>query len=246
MTHRFLNGTIYHKRLLPKKHRFKYNLFMIDIDLAALDKLENKYLSINRFNLFSFHAKDHFGMNTDFLNNVEELCGKFNIKGAFHMRFITLPSIFGFVFNPISCLILIEDEKPKFMFIEVHNYNGGRVVYYVELHPLDLHTYEGESKKDMYVSPFFQEEGLYKFKLTYTDERFLLHITLFENNKKMLVSTLDTKALSYDEKTIKKLFFHYKLLTVALFTRTLWQSLKLKLKGLAWNSIKSKEQIKRY
>lgn len=246
MTHRFLDGTIYHKRFLPKQHTFKYDFFMIDMDLANLDTLKNSYLSINRFNLFAFNTKDHFGISEDFLTNVEELCGKFNIEGSYNMRFITLPSIFGFVFNPISCLILIEDDKPKIMFAEVHNYNGGRVVYFVELKHLSVNTYEGETKKDMYVSPFFEASGIYKFKLVYTDEKFLLNITLFENDKKMLISTLDTKSLAYDEKTIKKLFLNHKLLTIFVVTRTLWQSLKLKLKGLAWNSVTSKDQIRRY
>lgn len=246
MSHRFLNGTIYHKRFLPKQHMFKYDFFMIDIDLAHLESLKNSYLSINQFNLFAFNTKDHFGMSRDFLDNVEELCGKFNIQGAFTMRFITLPSIFGFVFNPISCLLLIEEKKPKFMFAEVHNYNGGRVVYFIKLENTSSNVYEGESKKDMYVSPFFEASGLYKFKLIYTDEKFFLHITLFEKDKKMLISSLDTKPLVYDEKTIKQLFFTHKLLTIFVVTRTIWQSLKLKLKGLTWNSVTSKDQIRRY
>lgn len=246
MSHNFLQGSIYHKRVLPKEHKFTYNFFMLDIDLADLNSLKNKNLSINKFNLFSFYTKDHFGQSDDFLVNVDELCKKFKIDGKYDMRFITLPSILGFVFNPISCLILSQDGDLKYLFAEVHNYNGGRVVYFVELEKLSQDNYKGQTKKDMYVSPFFKSEGVYKFKLHYSEDKFILNITLYEDDKKMLTSTLDLNKKEYNESMIKKMFFSHKFLTIFVVIKTLWQSLKLKLKGIAWNSVTPKDQIRRY
>lgn len=158
--HKYLNGMIYHKRFSPKQHFFKYKFFMLDLDLNSLETLSNNSLfSYNKFNLFSLFAKDHFGKSKDFRKNVESLIEKYQMKSTSTIRFITLPRIMGFVFNPISVLLLIEDEKPKQMLVEVHNYNGGRVVYPVDLKTTNNRLYFGTTQKDMYVSPFLKEMG---------------------------------------------------------------------------------------
>jgi len=245
MSHKFFEGTIYHKRVSPKKHNFKYNFFMLDIDMCSFETLKNKYFSFNKFNLFSFHTKDHFGKNKDFNENVTELLSKYSLKPTPIMRFITLPSIVGYVFNPISVLILFDEKIPTHMIAEVHNYNGGRVIYCVPLLTDDNKNYKGIGKKDMYVSPFFDRVGRYEFSLLYEEETFCLGITLYENDMKMLTTSLVAKSLVFNQKNIVSLFLRHKLLTVLVVTRTLWQSLQLKLKGLKWHSPEAKDQIRR-
>ena len=55
------NGQVIHKRFKPKVHYFKYNVFSLLIDLSELETLDKKvrFFSYNRFNLISFHEKDH-------------------------------------------------------------------------------------------------------------------------------------------------------------------------------------------
>lgn len=245
MSHKFFEGNIYHKRYSPKIHDFKYKFFMIDINISKLDKLENKYFSQNSFNLFSFNTKDHFGESEDFKKNIKNLLKKYDLEATEKMRFITLPRIFGYVFNPISVLILFENDKPTNMIAEVHNYNGGRVIYPVKLETKDNKHYKGESLKDMYVSPFFKRDGRYEFDLIYTSNDFSIGIKLFEDGKKMLSSTFVGKSLVFNEVNIISLLFRHTLLTVWVVTRTIWQSLKLKLKGLKYNGPEAIDQTRR-
>lgn len=245
MNHAFYEGKIYHKRMLPKVHDFTYKFFMLDIALDSYETLSNKYFSINSFNLFSFQTKDHFGKDTDFKKNIEELLTQYGLKPTQNMRFITLPSIIGYVFNPISILLLFNGNTPTHMIAEVHNYNGGRVIYPVKLESKDKKHYKGVGFKDMYVSPFFDRVGKYQFSLTYDATQFALSIALFENEKKMLTTTFVGKPLSFSVQNIKSLFFRHTFLTLWVVTRTLWQSLKLKLKGLRWNSPTPEDQIRR-
>lgn len=245
MSHQFFEGIIYHKRYAPKQHKFKYKFFMLDIDISSLDTLNNKYFSQNRFNLFSFHTKNHFGVTNNFILNIQELLLKYSIKPTDKMRFVTLPSILGYVFNPISVLILFQNNKPSHMIAEVHNYNGGRVIYPVEVESNDGIHFKGITAKDMYVSPFFKREGRYEFDLTYTKEQFSIGINLFEEDEKMLSSTFVGKSLAFSETSIRSLFFKHTLLTLWVVTRTLWQSIKLKSKGLKWNSPTPQDQIRR-
>lgn len=245
MSHKFIEGTIFHKRVSPKKHDFQYKFFMLDIDMSSFDKLDNDYFSINSFNLFSFNTKDHFGKSKDFKENIRALLKQYSIKASEKMRFITLPSILGYVFNPISVLVLFEKDVPSYILAEVHNYNGGRVIYPVKLESNDNKHFKGTSSKDMYVSPFFKRDGKYEFDLSYTDDKFSIGVTLFENDEKMLTSTFIGDALVFNKNNIISLFFRHTLLTVWVVTRTVWQSLKLKLKGLKWNKPITQDQIRR-
>lgn len=245
MSHKFIEGSIYHKRVSPKKHSFKYKFFMVDIDMSSFEKLDNSFFSLNSFNLFSFHSKDHFGKSDNFKENIKALLEKYSLKATSKMRFVTLPSILGYVFNPISVLILFDKNRPTHLIAEVHNYNGGRVIYPVELISKDKKHYKGITRKDMYVSPFFNRDGKYEFDLTYTDNQFSIGINLFENENKMLTSTFTGTSLIFNETNILSLFFRHTLLTVWVVTRTIWQSLKLKLKGLSWNKPIIQDQVRR-
>jgi DUF1365 family protein len=245
MSHQFFEGTIYHKRYSPKKHQFTYKFFMLDIDTLSLETLQNKYFSQNSFNLFSFYTKDHFGVSENFNENINDLLSKYELTPSTKMRFVTLPSILGYVFNPISVLVLFEEDIPTYMLAEVHNYNGGRVIYPVKLEAKSKTHYKGVTLKDMYVSPFFEREGRYEFDLTYSRDNFSIGINLFENDIKMLTSTFVGKSLEFNEKNIRSLFFRHTILTILVVTRTIWQSLKLKLKGLKWNSPTPQDKIRR-
>lgn len=246
MSHQFIDGTIFHKRTAPKEHQFKYNFCMLDFDVKEYENLnEPSLFSLDRFNLFSFYSKDHFGENKNFYRNTLELLSKFGLHKPDTLRFITLPRICGFVFNPISVVVLITKNIPTHLLAEVHNYNGGRIVYYVELEKQG-NFYSGNSSKDMYVSPFFDRIGAYSFKLKYTQEEFLLQVNLFENDSKVLSSTLQGTYLPYNNQTIRQLFFKHTFLTLWVVTRTIYQSLKLKLKGLQWYNPTPIDQTRRY
>lgn len=243
----FYDGVIYHKRFLPKQHDFKYKFFMLDIDINNLNKEKSKLFSYNKFNLFSFKSKDHFGGKKDFLENIDELLKKFDIKKPTKTRFITLPRIMNFVFNPISLLLIInKEEKLDFILAEVHNYNGGRVIYPIKLSHRGHNLYRGEIPKDMYVSPFFKRDGSYSFLFRYDKSNVALKIDLFEENKKMLTASFSGTPLPFSDKNIIKLFLKHTFLTFFVVTRTLWQSLKLYKKGLKFNSVEDIDTKRRY
>lgn len=246
MSHSFFEGTVYHKRYSPKVHEFTYPFYLLDIDLDVLSTLKNRLFSLQGFNLFSFKSKDHFGAHEDFMQNVEELLGKFGLKASENMHFITLPRVANFVFNPISVLILFENEKPTHLFAEVHNYNGGRVVYPVTLNTKDDRGYEGEVMKEMYVSPFLETSGEYRFFLRYDEDKMSLKVDLYDAGAKKLTACFSGKARPFKSATVAKLFVRHSFLTLWVVTRTLWQSFKLWRKGLTFYSPLPSDQIRRY
>ncbi|MBE0492702.1 MAG: DUF1365 domain-containing protein [Sulfurospirillum sp.] len=239
MSHRIYEGEVYHHRFVPKVHQFTYPFFLLDIDVANLATLQGKF--------FSFSAKDHFGSHDDFEQNIAELLEKFDLKGAASVRFLTLPRIFRFVFNPLSVVVLFDaNDTPFYILAEVHNYNGGRIVYPVKLIKQNENYYTGEVHKEMYVSPFLQREGEYKFTMHYTKNELKLTITLHEEGVKTLLASLHTKAVAFTPHNERALFFKHLFITFRVVTRTLWQSLKLYLKGIKFYSVTPQDQVKRY
>ena len=115
--HRFYEGAIYHKRVHPKTHEFKYKFYLLDIDVAdssSFEKLKNSFFSINRLNFLSFKTKDHFGTSDNFLENIDGLLEKFNLEKSSKLRFITLPRVLNFVFNPISILMVFDKDSRNY------------------------------------------------------------------------------------------------------------------------------------
>lgn len=246
MSHRYFEGEIYHKRFTPKVHEFSYPFFMLDIDLDSFETLGHRFFKRERGSLFSFFAKDHFGSHENFLDNVGQLLEKFSLEPSSGMRFITLPRISNFVFNPISMLIVFHENRPTHLLAEVHNYNGGRIVYPVALHHVKHNRYSGESLKDMYVSPFLDRDGVYRFEIDYSEDALMCSITYLKDELKVLKATLNAKSLPFESQSTRGLFGRHLFLTFGVVTRTLWQTLKLKLKGLTWFSPTPIDQIRRY
>ena len=244
--HKFYEGTIYHKRFHPKVHEFKYNFYLLDIDLNYFENLKNSLFSINKLNFLSFKTKDHFGKSDDFLQNVDELLEKFSIKKTKNMRFFTLPRVLNFVFNPISALVVFDDNnQATHLLAEVHNYNNGRVVYPILLEKKG-NSYTGKVKKDMYVSPFFKTDGVYEFQLKYDENKLFLKIDLFEDNEYKLTAIFNSKAKDFNKKSSLNIFFKYMFSTFLVVTRTYFQAIRLFIKGLKIHSPREQDKERRY
>ena len=244
--HKFYEGTIYHKRFHPKVHEFKYNFYLLDIDLNYFENLKNSLFSINKLNFLSFKTKDHFGKSDDFLQNVDELLEKFSIKKTKNMRFFTLPRVLNFVFNPISALVVFDDNnQATHLLAEVHNYNNGRVVYPILLEKKG-NSYVGKVKKDMYVSPFFKTDGVYEFQLKYDENKLFLKIDLFEDNEYKLTAIFNSKAKNFNKKSSLNIFLKYMFSTFLVVTRTYIQAIRLFIKGLKIHSPREQDKERRY
>ncbi len=244
--HKFYEGNIYHKRFHPRVHEFKYNFYLLDIDLNYFQNLKNSFFSINKLNLLSFKTKDHFGKSDNFLENVEELLEKFNIKKTNNMRFLTLPRVLNFVFNPLSALVIFnENNEATHLLAEVHNYNNGRVIYPIILEKKGK-SYTGKVIKDMYVSPFFKTDGVYEFELKYDENKLFLKIDLFEDNEYKLTAIFNSKAKDFNKKSSLNIFFKYMFSTFLVVTRTYFQAIRLFIKGLKIYTPRDQDKERRY
>ena len=100
------HGWLDHRRLAPRRHAFRYRLFMAYLDLAELDQVfRGRWLwSTRRAALARFDRRDHLGDPAQPLGDavralVAERTGH---KPEGPIRLLTHLRHFGYVFNPVS------------------------------------------------------------------------------------------------------------------------------------------------
>ena len=126
-------GLVTHLRLRPRRHALRYRLFQLLIDLDDLPKLDRhlRLFSRGRFNLISFHDKDHGDGRGDLRAYVEGVLKDAAIPfdgGA--IRILCLPRVLGYVFNPISLYFChARSGALRAILYEVNNTFGQRHSY---------------------------------------------------------------------------------------------------------------------
>ncbi len=98
-------GAVMHRRQRPIRRRFEYRVFWLILDLDSLRETASavKLLSIERFNLMSFYARDHAdGRDGSLRDKIAALATAAGFAADGPIRLLTMPRVLGYVFNPLS------------------------------------------------------------------------------------------------------------------------------------------------
>ncbi|WP_316860733.1 DUF1365 family protein [uncultured Cohaesibacter sp.] len=196
-------GLVTHSRRGALEHRLAYRVTSLLLPLDSLEDARGRsaLFSVNKFNLISFHEKDHmeegFANLQDYLTHLLTISGEFQPGDQLPKRFslLTFPRLLGHSFNPLT-LVFCCDETDRLQAIiyQVSNTFGQRHHYIYRIPPEDadcaqkerLH-HEGEKK--FYVSPFLEIEGKYKFSIKLPHEKLSYSIQLIGKQPSTLVAT---------------------------------------------------------
>ncbi len=232
---------VYHERLSPKRHQFRYQLFFMDLDLDELPQLAQRLwlFSHNAFNLYSFRDHDHLNVGQPTLRaNVEAWLATqgITLPPEARIRLITLPRIAGYIFNPV-CFYFISDAEgqPRHAVVEVCN-------TFREVKPwlIDAPTDDNDGRfrrrvpKHFYVSPFTSLTTAFDFRLRVPDDSIAIHIDDVEKNETILVSWIRGKRKALTNRRLLWYSVRYPLLTVQVILKIHWQALRLWLKRLPY------------
>jgi uncharacterized protein len=125
---------VMHQRMKDVAYRFRYRVFsvLIDIDRISDVARATRFFSHNRWNLFSFHDRDHLPVDAAGLRPwVEGVLRQYGIDGAgLRIRLLCFPRFLGLVFNPLSLWYCERaDGSPVAVVAEVRNTFGERHCY---------------------------------------------------------------------------------------------------------------------
>ncbi|MEQ1789980.1 MAG: DUF1365 domain-containing protein [Rickettsiales bacterium] len=194
---------VMHKRLIPTEHGFNYNMYYLALPLSKLTEVKLGWA-------LKFHEKDH-GAHTE--TGLYEWAQKLAPQGfEGEIILVTLPRIFGYVFNPVSFYLCVDAmQNLRHVIAEVNNTFGETHVYVCQ----DVgSSAEVTTEKLFHVSPFLEREGSYKFRFNYTPEQLGIWIDYYDaaGNKKLITSMLG-KFEPLTKKSLRAAFWKYPLIT---------------------------------
>ncbi|VTU18276.1 hypothetical protein H6CHR_00947 [Variovorax sp. PBL-H6] len=235
------SGSVMHQRLRPVVHRLRYRVFSLLLDLDELPRLADRlrFFSLDRFNLFSLHQRDHgAGGDQGLRPYVEDQLHAAGFATGGAIRLLAMPRILGYAFNPLSVYFCHHPVGGlQAILYEVNNTFGERHSYLI---PVDeAHRQAGEltqhCAKRFHVSPFLALDMRYRFAITTPrehDERLRIAVTASDGEGPVLTACFDARRRTLDDRQLLRAFVAFPLLTLKVIAAIHWEALHLWAKGL--------------
>ena len=228
-------GSVMHRRMVPRRHRLRYDAFWMLIDLDETDTLDGlRLFSRNRFNLVSFYESDHGDGGQQRLRAyVERTLAEHAIAwDGGRIALLCMPRILGFVFNPLSIYFCYRhDGSLAALLYEVRNTFGQMHSY---LLPVEAQTplIQQRCDKVFYVSPFLGMDLTYDFRVAPPSERVSVVVSVGNAHGPVLVASLAGERHALSDRALALALLTHPLLTLKVVGAIHWEALKLWGKGV--------------
>lgn len=231
-------GFVTHHRREPASHGFRFDLFMVYLDLAQLPGLFDGRLfwSARRPALAWFRRGDHFGdpdMSLDeaVRTRVAEVTGR---RPEGPIRLLTHLRYFGYVMNPISVYYCFtpDESRVQALVVEVTNTPWGeRHVYVVEPEPdATGERLRAGFVKALHVSPFMHMDQSYRLTATVPGEQLGVGIEVARGGAPLFEANLMLRRRAFSARNLAIALARHPLLTSRVTTAIYWHALRLWLK----------------
>ncbi|HET7085302.1 MAG TPA: DUF1365 domain-containing protein [Rhizomicrobium sp.] len=247
-------GSVMHRRLKPRTHRFRYRVFAVLLELDELTALDRdlRLFKHNRWGLFSFHDKDHGPIDSkephDLNLWLDDLLAQNGIEAKGPRRVLCYPRILGHVFNPLSVWFCDDRQgRLKAIVYEVHN-------TYQERHAYVLPVPDGETPgavppehrpghathqtirhgcaKSFYVSPFLSRDCRYDFRIRPPDQHVAIVIQEQEAGVPILHASFAGARRPLTDGALARMLLRYPLMTLKVVAAIHFEAVRLMLKGV--------------
>lgn len=227
-------GEVMHQRLRPRRHHLRYRLYNVLIDIDELPRLQQRLrlLSVDRFNLFSFHARDHGdGSGAPLRPQIDARLRAAGLPTGGAIRLLTLPRLLGHVFNPISVWFChAPDGALAALIYEVNNTFGQRHSYLIPVADPHAATIEQGIHKRLHVSPFNGMDMTYRFRVVPPAEAVSIGVNVHDAEGALLVARQDGRRRELSDAALLRVFLSHPLLTLKVVVAIHWEALRLWLK----------------
>lgn len=237
---------VMHRRRVAPLYRFTYNIFSVLFDIDRLGELHRRHrlFSHNRFNVLSFHDRDHgLGESGGLRRWAEGVCESQGIALAGgRIRLLAQPRMFGWVFNPVSFWYCEHaDGSLRAVIAEVRNTFGEKHSYVLSSASrvggpasagLPLPYGEMlEKEKCFHVSPLFDLKGRYHFTFSEPGERLAVRLDETREGAPLIDTAMAGQARLFSDAMILRQVVVMPVQAFKVLAAIHWQALKIWLRG---------------
>ena len=228
-------GLVVHQRLRPRRHRLRYRIFQVLLDLDELEGLDRRLrlFAHNRPALVGFHDRDHGpGDGQPLRPYLEAQLSRAGIDldgGA--IRLLCMPRVLGQVFNPLSLYFCHHRSgRLEAILYEVNNTFGERHSYLIPVEGAG-EVVRQACDKGFYVSPFQEMAMRYKFTVRPPTDDLFVGIDSSDSEGPMLHATFTARRSELSDRAILKAFLGAPLLMLKVLAGIHVEALRTWLKG---------------
>ncbi|RVT92004.1 DUF1365 domain-containing protein [Rhodovarius crocodyli] len=228
-------GAVVHSRLRPVRHRLRYRMLNLLLDLDEMPGLSDRLrlFGHNRRALFSFHDRDHGdGSAVPLARQIDGWLAGAGLQTGGRILALCMPRVLGMVFNPITVYFCHRaDGTLQAMLYEVNNTFGQRHSYLLPV------TDQGPDirqrcDKRFYVSPFMDMDQSYAFRLTRPGETVALGVEARDAGGPLLFAAFSGRRRDLSDAALLRSFLAHPLLALRVLAGIHWEALKLWRKGM--------------
>ncbi len=233
-------GEVMHRRAQPY-HKLRYRVFSLLLDLDELPMLDRRlrWFAHNRFNLLSFHDRDHGRCDgTPPRAWVDAALAAHGLETGGRIALLCFPRLLGYVFNPLSIFFCHAPSGAlSAVLYEVRNTFGDKHGYLIEVPRDDDDSRAANGAivqacaKRFHVSPFLPLEGEYRFTLKPPGERLAVQIRYLIDGVETLLATHGARRAALTDAALLGAVIRHPLMTVKVIASIHWEALRLWLKG---------------
>jgi DUF1365 family protein len=245
---------VMHHRRVPKRHRFNYRAFMFWIDLDELDLLAQKikFLSIDRFNLFSFRKKDHLILNNDLSKTTKQHFISYLAENGFEYKqqkifLLTNLSFLGYNFNPVSFYFVMDENTStaECAVAEVSNTFREMKLFFIGKDRFSEGEFRYTVAKHFYVSPFLPHDNRFDFRLRVPEEKLSIRIDSYKDGEIPFISTLTGRKKTLTNASLLFFAARFPFITLRIVFLIHWNALLLWLKGITYRRKNDERELQR-
>ncbi|MFZ6776732.1 DUF1365 domain-containing protein [Undibacterium sp. Ji83W] len=247
-------GEVMHKRLRPAKNAFRYGVFFIRVPVRDINDIKRMstpaLFSVNRFNVLSFHERDHGDAGQPLAQWLDDLLQSEGITDADGEIWLQcFPRVFGYVFNPVSFWFCHrQDGSLRAVVCEVRNTFGEKHLYLLEKGGKLANGEELQARKIFHVSPFCKVEGSYRFRFMqaqqemlgqdagHVQKKHLARIDYADAEGPLLLTSVSGREQTMSNTRITQVMLRYPFMTIGVVLRIHIQALRLWIKRVPFIS----------
>ena len=232
-------GQVKHSRSQPVLHQFRYNVFMMFLDLDELQDVFRRrwFWSIRRPALARFRRSDHLGPDDQPLKeSIADLVeSETGTRPAGPIRLLTNLSYFGYCFNPVSFYYCYDasGENIETIVAEVNNTPWGERDTYVL--PDSQNVGKGRVRrfrpeKKMHVSPFMPMDLSYDWCFGSPCDRLSVYMANLKDGERIFDASITLNRTEITGRSLARVLLRFPFMTAKVIGAIYWQALKLWIK----------------